>query len=329
MAQTKTEDDRIQETYDDEFNKLTGARDMKKLDKKGDAIVRNAEANPQTPDSGKTPAEKNLYNPSEQKQRPSIKEAWNALESPSAAGKAFKLGKMLIGSRKGTGGILVFSFVIIALIAVGIFSLSPWKIISIVNGFGSISSSRIEHIFGVRAEKQVIRVLMSSTLNAPGDPIITGKGLLHDVYANFKTNKFETKLADMGLKFEKSGSGVKLVRRENFKWVDVDGGKVFKDADAIQKVISADKLTNKMLKQITSETFPAYRFAMRAKVVSWLRIKYGIKRFGLPDSLKKTTDPTEAAELLDNHLLTQNTEIQGNNLVKTADKISELADPDN
>ena len=43
MAQTKTEDDRIQEAYDDRFKRLTDTPDMGALKDQGDAIIRDAD----------------------------------------------------------------------------------------------------------------------------------------------------------------------------------------------------------------------------------------------------------------------------------------------
>jgi len=168
-------------------------------------------------------------------------------------------------------------------IAISIFGfLTPFKVPALMQLVTDAAGQRVEQITTHRA-KVILANAILSRMGYNKGVVITPGGPLDSLLATLRTNNFEDKLRAKGLTIEDVDGGVRL------KFNGDDLG-VFKNADRIASALSANQLTNKMLNDIIKEEIPTWRWMKRAKFAGWLRIKYGIKRYGFERSTNKDAD---------------------------------------
>lgn len=167
--------------------------------------------------------------------------------------------------------------------------LLPLKIIGLMDSVVNKMGAEVEHVVEVRAERVFARALLGNgSVVAMGGPFKT-------LVATVRTSRFETKLLnDKGLKITSNADGsVRLQVKEGPKLDDLG---TFKDPEKIRSALDSNKLTNRMLKDIVKEEIPTWRWLKRAKFVKFLRVKYGIKRFGVSEKDDPNKNPQENAD---------------------------------
>ena len=177
------------------------------------------------------------------------------------------------GAAAGVSGLLI-----------SMFALLPMKIPGIMSMITDEAGQRVEQVTEHRAKLILARAILRKF---DSDLVVTGKGTFSTLVASMRTSNFEKRLAEKGLKITRDGDGVRLT---NIEGKALGGGKVLKNEVAIVEALDADQLTNRMIKDIVKEDIPSWRWVKRAKFAKWLRIKYGIPRYGLNNSSETNTD---------------------------------------
>ncbi len=288
-TKNKYSDDRLnkaQQDYDEKFGNITSSPDMQALGDQGDAIARDlkkSEGNTTEPTSTNDPdgvRQAETESPSQ----PEPSKQTTQTKSGGWSGRR----KALTGAGVG-GGIL-------ALVA-SLFALLPLKVPGIMSMVTSQTMQRVEQITEKRAKTIIGRAILTKFGTHTG-VVITGEGAFKTLVASMRTSGFEKRLAEKGLIITATSDGVKLT--QNGK--PLGGGKSLKNEKAILDALENDNISNKVLKNIIREEIPSWRWMKRAKFAKWLRIKYGIPRYGLtnsdnPDSEEKKKEmDTERAE---------------------------------
>lgn len=198
---------------------------------------------------------------------PSSKEFY--ARSKAARKKGSKRG-ILIGVGAGGG--------IISIVA-GFSFLLPFKLPGIMDTLIDSAGKRIEHTIERRAERVFLMYMLRGSLAsvANGHVIVTGNPI-GDLFANMRTAKFEdTLLKNHGLKIEADGDGVRLVRNGTSLGSARNEEDILK---LLEKGADGKSLSRADLRVIARAEIPAWRFWKTAKYKKWLRLKYGIPRFG-------------------------------------------------
>ena len=179
--------------------------------------------------------------------------------------------KQLIGAGVGGG---VLGGLLIAL-----FSLLPLKVPGIMSMVTSQTMQRVEQITEKRAKTIIGRAILTKFGTHTGI-VITGEGAFKTLVASMRTSGFEKRMAARGLVITQTPDGVKLTQNGR----PLGGGKSLKNEQAIIDALEKDNISNKVLKDIVREDIPSWRWMKRAKFAKWLRIKYGVPRYGLTNS---------------------------------------------
>lgn len=170
----------------------------------------------------------------------------------------------------------------------GFLSLLPLKIPAVLDMITKDTSKYTRQVTEKRAERIVLRYMITRGGQAAGaNAIVTGSPLA-DLIATMRINGFEKKLAAKGIVLEATPeNATRLV----YKGKDL--GILQSDAD-LQKLIDKDALNAADIRDIVRREIPTWRWMQRAKFAKWLRIKYGIPRFGLKNSDQKTPEEKTA-----------------------------------
>lgn len=258
------------------FDEIINQPDMQALNDQGDAIARDLENS----EEGLKAPENYFEGDSKDAARRAEAKEWNAPENrfnyqkpdPQSQGKSgwSRRRKILTGAGVGGGGVGIMAIILMLL---------PLKIPGIMQMIANEAGQRVEQITERRAKIILGRAIVSKFASNSG-VVITGNGAVATLIASMRTNGFEKRLAAKGLTIEKSGDGVKL--RMNNKLIG--DGKTLRTDIEVLRALEGNNLSNKMLKEVIKEDIPSWRWMKRAKFAKWLRIKYGIPRYGLKNS---------------------------------------------
>lgn len=269
------------------FDEIVNRPDMKALDDRGDAIARDlegAEGDTTSPrngssngvkeaekSGGKAPQNRFNYQQPDSNSKDKGRSGWSRRRKIATG----------VGVGGGAGGILAL-----------IFMLLPLKVPGIMSMVTSQTMQRVEQVTEKRAKTIIGRAILTKFGTHTGI-VITGEGAFKTLVASMRTSGFEKRLAAKGLVIKQTPTGVKLIHNGQ----ELENGRDFKDERAIIKALEANKLTNKLLKDIVKEDIPSWRWMKRAKFAKWLRIKYGVPRYGLTNS--DNSDPEEKKKEMD------------------------------
>lgn len=185
-----------------------------------------------------------------------------------------------------TGGIAA------GLLSIGLafFALLPMKVPSIANMVTDEAGQLIERMT-IRRAKVIMAQAMLSKFGYDGGVVITGNGPMSSLIATMRTDRMEKKLAAKGIEIiEVKGQGIRLKLNGNF----IDNGDTLKSARAVEAAMQGRPISNKVLNDLVKEEIPTWRVFKRMKFATWMRIKYGIPRFGIPENSE--TNKTEKVE---------------------------------
>lgn len=174
---------------------------------------------------------------------------------------------LLIGGAGGGAATILIAFLM----------LLPLKIPGIMAMISNEAGQRVEQITEKRAKMIVGRYIIR---HSGVGVVLTGEGPISTLMASMRTSNFERKLEAKGLKIQRTDGGVKLLMHGE----QIGNGRVLRDEAAVVRALESDRLTNKMLNDIIKEEIPSWRWMKRAKFAKWLRIKYGIPRYGIENS---------------------------------------------
>ena len=235
-----------------------------------------------------TESDKGASNAAEQERESSAPKnqfGYNAPEKKErSASNPDKRRKQLIGAGVGggaLGGLLI-----------ALFALLPLKVPGIMSMVTSQTMQRVEQITEKRAKTIIGRAILTKFGTHTGI-VITGEGAFKTLVASMRTSGFEKRMAARGLVITQTSDGVKLTQNGR----PLGGGKSLKNEQAIIDALERDNISNKVLKDIIREDIPSWRWMKRAKFAKWLRIKYGVPRYGLTNSDKE--DPEEKKKEMD------------------------------
>lgn len=234
--------------------------------------------------AGDTPENQFGYNAPDKKQR--------TVSSPEIR------RKQLIGVGVGGG--------VIGGLLIALFALLPLKIPGIMSMVTSQTMQRVEQITEKRAKTALGRAILTKFGTHTGI-VITGEGAFSTLVASMRTSGFERKLAERGLIITATSDGVKLTQNGR----PLGAGKSLKNEKAILDALEKDNISNKVLKDIIREEIPSWRWMKRAKFAKWLRIKYGVPRYGLTNSTNE--DPEEKKKEMDTERAERAAERTSNN----------------
>lgn len=207
-----------------------------------------------------------------------------ALGKMGATGRAMQILTRMTNRRgsliaTGTGiGALFLALVIPAL--------SPFPVPGIMDLFGNYRGAKLERI----TERSVERILyqaIASKVGTKGDIVYRPGSPLGTLFATWRTNNFEQRLSDKyGLQIiDAGGSGVRL------QWNGQDLG-TGRSANDIRNIVNSNgPLLQADIKKIVNQELASWRWMKRAKFANWLKIKYGIPKYGADKS--DDSDPDE------------------------------------
>lgn len=238
-----------------------------------DANIRNLrdqETNPSKPE--KDGDASSVADKERESTSPQNKFGYSAPEQKEkAASNPGRRRKQLIGAGVGggaLGGLLI-----------ALFTLLPLKVPGIMSMVTSQTMQRVEQITEKRAKTIIGRAILTKFGTHTGI-VITGDGAFKTLVASMRTSGFEKRMAARGLVITQTPDGVKLTQNGR----PLGGGKSLKNEQAIIDALEKDNISNKVLKDIVREDIPSWRWMKRAKFAKWLRIKYGVPRYGLTNS---------------------------------------------
>jgi len=288
-----------QRDYDEKFNDMVSSPDMQAVDDQGDAIARENENNGDAvahdlrrSEEGLGPVQRRLQRRDNRKQAAREAEAaeWNRPENrfgykppDKKSGKPTASTRRKNTMRLGIGG-----GVIVAVLALG-GSLLPLKIPGIMQMISDEAAQRVEQITEKRAKMMVGRYILNRMAGGPRF-VVTGEGAVSSLMATMRTARFEDKLAAKGIRIEGQGRNAKLyVQKEViFTLGDTD---IEKGTITVVQRLDGSSAGRKALNEVIKEEIPSWRWMKRAKFAKWLRLKYGIPRYGIENS--KNSDEEE------------------------------------
>ncbi len=289
---------------DKEFNDIVNRPDMQALDEQGDAAIRDhdAKAGDSKPDG------KNVGDLGRAESK-AASGPRNNFYNPTRSGGATKGSSGFVGSLKGAftgknkkrnialGGGIGGGAIGITLL---IFSLLPFKLPGLMEIIANEAGQRVEQITERRAKQIIARAILTRMgIKAGGGYIVTGNGPLHDLYASMRTAGFEKKLAAKGITIQDRGAnGVRVLLNGEV----LGRGDLRTDREIIE-ALDGNRVTNQVLKQLVKEEVPSWRWMKRAKFAKWLRLKYGIPRYGIENS-QNDDDDEKVAEMQKGRLKT-------------------------
>lgn len=196
--------------------------------------------------------------------------------------------------KKGIIGGGIGGTIAIAIISLVFFIFPTLKIPSVMGLITSVVGEAAEEIVENRAQRIVIGYLIRAAGGDPGDYVIQDS-LLDTLWATFRTNRLEDKIAQQtGIRLVRGGDGIVRVTHDGRDMGSVQcGGRISHDR-CVQEVLSILNSTpgsQRDVRKIVRLSVPAWRFIKASKMARYLRIKYGIPRFGAP---KK--DPTKTSQ---------------------------------
>lgn len=252
------------------FDEIVNRPDMKALDDQGNAIARDLKASEDRPAGNET------HDPGEPKSSNPFNYERQATQKSSAASGSGWSRKQKAGAFGGLTAVLGGSIAVL-------FMLLPLKIPGIMQMIADEAGQRVEQVTERRAKIILGRAIVSKFASGSG-LVITGNGPVSTLVTSMRTSKFEKKLAAKGLTIQPSGNGVILkMHGERL------GKGVLRNEIEVVRALESQPLSNKMLKEVIKEEIPSWRWMKRAKFAKWLRIKYGIPRYGIENN----KDPDE------------------------------------
>lgn len=275
----KYSDERLnkaQQDYDRKFTELTDSPDMQALDDQGDAIARDlksSEGNNESPDGLAVGEYAGAVKQAEQNPSDTPENRFNyRAEKTRSKGNTgwSRRRKIAVGAGAG-GGVLT--------ILASIFALLPLKLPGVLQMITDEAAQRVEQVTEKRAKLIIGRAILTKFGTHTGI-VLTGDGAFSTLVASMRTSGFERRLEAKGLKIEKTNNGVRL--RVNGDYIA--GGKNLKTDVEVLKALEGNRVTNKMIKTLVKEDIPSWRWMKRAKFAKWLRIKYGIPRYGIENN---------------------------------------------
>lgn len=272
----KYSDERLnksQQDYDRKFNELTGSPDMRALDDQGNAIARGLKDSENDTDSlGSSSADGSVGSVKQAEENPSDSpdNRFNyRAEKTRSEGRSgwSRRRKLAVGAGAGGGVIAIFA---------SIFALLPLKLPGVLQMITDEAAQRVEQVTEKRAKLIIGRAILTRFGTHTGI-VLTGEGAFSTLMASMRTSRFEDRLAAKGLTIESTRDGVRLKFNDKY----LAGGKNLKTDTEVLKALEGNRVTNKMLKTLVKEDIPSWRWMKRAKFAKWLRIKYGIPRYGI------------------------------------------------
>jgi murein DD-endopeptidase MepM/ murein hydrolase activator NlpD len=272
-----------------DFDEIVNRPDMQALNDQGDSVARdlkNSEGNVKAPEDFNEGDGKDAARRAEAKE-------WNAPENQfnyeksldnKSGTQGWSRRRKMVAAGAGGGGI--------GAILIAGFMLLPLKVPGMMQLVTDVAGQRIEQITERRAKLILARAIMTKFGTHTGI-VVTGEGAFASLIASMRTSGFEKKLAAKGITIEPTKDGVKL--RLNNELIG-DGKNLRSEADVL-RALDGKPVTNRILKDIIKEEIPSWRWMKRAKFAKWLRIKYGVPRYGLTNSDK--TDPEEKKKEMD------------------------------
>lgn len=265
-----------------DFDDIVNQPDMQALDDRGDAIARDDEASKlRDAENGAASDSDGVGDAEQKKQKPDNKFGYQPNNKQKSDSTRPSNRKKLAGLGIG-GGVL-------GGILISIFMLLPLKIPGIMQMISDEAGQRVEQVTERRAKIIIARAIFQKFATSGNGIVITGNGPFSTLVASMRTNNFEKKLADKGLKIERTNDGVKLSVNND----KLENGKVLKTELDVYRALDGHPVTNKMVKNMVKEEIPSWRWMKKAKFAKWLRIKYGIPRYGI----KNSTEADEKARI--------------------------------
>lgn len=249
--------------YDDEFNSPTS-----RLDRQADENARGYAQDREEAADNPFEYPEGMFG----KKQAADRREWLAQENDpkgkkKVEGKSSNLRGNIIGGGLAGGAIGI---------AMTLFGFLPaFKIPGIMSMITDQVGNAVEHVTTRRAKIIVARAVLER-FGVKGGPVITGRGPINSLIATLRTNKFEERLAQKGLTITGDSRGVRLITTDGFQ------SNLLKNESEILKFLGQNegKLSNKAISQLVKEDIPTWRILKRAKYARWLRLKYGIPRFG-------------------------------------------------
>lgn len=266
--------------FDDEFNRLTSTPDMKALDDRADAGAREY-----AQDREQNASENPFGYPEETSGNEQAAINQEGLAGTKASSQKKKVsGKSPNNKRNAIAGGIAGGT---AGIALAIFGFLPFfKVPGIMSIVTEQVGSAVEHVTTRRAKVIVARAILER-FGVRGGPVITGTGPINSLIATLRTNRFEERLLEKGLKITGDSKGVRLVTTDGFQ------SSLLKNEAEMLRFLDQNegRLSDRAIKQLVKEDIPTWRILKRAKFARWLRLKYGIPRFGRE---KTKSDPKDS-----------------------------------
>lgn len=264
------------------FDEIVNHPDMRALDDQGDAVARDLNDSENAPgqtsgvdkDGG---ADSVKQAEEESSQDPDNRFNYQKTSRDVNTGGWSTRRKLAVGGGVGTG--------VVGAILAG-FMMLTGKIPGIMQMISNEAGQRVEQVTEKRAKMIVGRYILR---HSGVGVVLTGKGPVSTLMASMRTNNFEKKLAAKGLKIQRSDGGVKLLMHGE----TLGNGQVLRNETAVVRALESNRISNKMLNDVIKEEIPSWRWMKRAKFAKWLRIKYGIPRYGIENS----NNPDEEARL--------------------------------
>jgi murein DD-endopeptidase MepM/ murein hydrolase activator NlpD len=275
---------REKEIFDEKFNDIAGNYDKKTADPKDeDAAVERAKLRDGEEGAGDKPKKQDDVAESEEKGGGDS--PWKTYGS-EGGGETQQTGKgrgFIPKSKRARIGIAI----VLALLGIGgpisFFGLFSFKLPALTDMITDDAGERVQKLVAKRVEKLMFRALYDRFGNDYNRNFVITGSPLADLYATMRTHNFEKKFRQTtGYSIEKNGNTVRLIH---------DGKTVVtaRNADELMELSYKDKLTGKDFKTITRAHFPAWRYFKAKKFARWLRLQYGIPRYGYDN--KDTGDP--------------------------------------
>lgn len=203
--------------------------------------------------------------------------------------------KAIIGG--GVGGTLVMTFLVSTF-----FIFPTFRIPSAMSLINNIVGEAAEEIVENRAQRIVIGYLIQKAGGTPGNYVITDS-LLGSLWATFQTNRLEEKIfKQTGFRLEK-GEGDRIrVTHDGRDLGEVSCAGFFtstsgKDCvDRVARLMESTPRSQKDVRKMVRLSVPAWKFIKASKMARYIRIKYGIPRYGTPER-DKTKTPQENLEM--------------------------------
>lgn len=288
--QTKSPGDRYTDEsldpYQREADEIFNRPDMRALDDRMDAIARDRN------DHGDSGGQFDGGDAAAADRRAAEAQEWESAKNKMAdnprSGHKTSI-RDLINKKNALRGGIAGGVIGIALALFGF--LTPFKLPALLQTVTDETGQRVEQITVQRAKVILARAILSK-FGYSGGVVVTGKGPVSSLIATMRTNKFEDKLRAKGIEIiDVKGQGIRLKLNGNY----IDNGQTLKSERMVLAAFEGRPVTNKLIKDLVKEEIPTWRWMKRAKFASWLRIKYGISRFGT----KKTTETDKEKKIAD------------------------------